>query len=417
MSKERIDGAPRVAGNLSVFDCSGVADGGAAAIIVRAEDARRYTDKPMYLKGMSLQAGRCDGVVTAGRHHVSFPEVVTCAAEAYAHAGIKNPRTEISMAEVHDCFTPTELLLMEDLGFSERGQAWKDVLDGAFDLKGRLPVNPDGGLKSFGHPVGASGLRMMFELWLQFRGEAGARQLPDPRIGLAHNMGGLPGRVRLLHRIVRQGAWLMTVRAVRRVLVVGSGLMGAGIAQVAATSGFQADLVDAQQGALDQARERIISSLSRLERAGKLKDAPESILARITFGLDLERAARNADLVIEAIVEALEPKQTLFAKLGDWCPKDVVLATNTSQFRIGQIAEPCKSPERVIGMHWSNPPPLMMLVEIIISSATSNDVLEATLGFVKSCDRSSVVCRKDVPGFISNRMSTVLFMEAARTRG
>jgi len=193
VSKERIDSAPRVAGNLSVFDCSGVADGGAAAIIVRAEDAKRYTDKPMYLKGMSLHAGRCDGVATAGRHHVSFPEVVTCAADAYAQAGITNPRTEISMAEVHDCFTPTELLLMEDLGFSKRGEAWRDVLDGAFDLKGRLPVNPDGGLKSFGHPVGASGLRMMFELWLQFRGEAGARQLPDPRIGLAHNMGGLPG--------------------------------------------------------------------------------------------------------------------------------------------------------------------------------------------------------------------------------
>jgi acetyl-CoA C-acetyltransferase len=193
VSKERIDGAPRVAGNLSVFDCSGVADGGAAAIIVRAEDARRYTDKPMYLKGMSLHAGRCDGAVTAGTRYVSFPEVVTCAAEAYAHAGIKDPKSEISMAEVHDCFTPTELLLMEDLGFSERGRAWKDVLDGAFDLGGRLPVNPDGGLKSFGHPVGASGLRMMFELWLQFRGEAGDRQISDPRIGLAHNMGGLPG--------------------------------------------------------------------------------------------------------------------------------------------------------------------------------------------------------------------------------
>jgi 3-hydroxybutyryl-CoA dehydrogenase len=190
--------------------------------------------------------------------------------------------------------------------------------------------------------------------------------------------------------------------------------MGAGIAQVAATAGFQVDLVDAQQGALDQARERIISSLTRLERAGKLRDAPEAILARVQFGLDLESGARHADLVIEAIIEALEPKQTLFAKLGDWCPADVVLATNTSQFRIGQIAEPCKFPERVIGMHWSNPPPLMMLVEIIVSPATSNDVLEATLGFVKSCDRSSVVCRKDVPGFISNRMSTVLFMEAAR---
>ncbi|KRB82361.1 acetyl-CoA acetyltransferase [Sphingomonas sp. Root710] len=193
VSKDRINGAARVAGDLSVFDCSGVADGGAAAIIVRAEDALRYTDKPMYLKGMSLHAGRCEGSVTAGQSYVSFPEVVACAAEAYAHAGITDPRNQISMAEVHDCFTPTELLLMEDLGFSKRGEAWRDVLDGAFDLTGRLPINPDGGLKSFGHPVGASGLRMMFELWLQFRGEAGGRQLPDPQIGLAHNMGGLPG--------------------------------------------------------------------------------------------------------------------------------------------------------------------------------------------------------------------------------
>ena len=82
---------------------------------------------------------------------------------------------------------------MEDLGFSKRGEGWQDILDGAFDLNGRLPVNPDGGLKSFGHPVGASGLRMMFELWLQFRGEAGQRQLADPKIGLVHNMGGYPG--------------------------------------------------------------------------------------------------------------------------------------------------------------------------------------------------------------------------------
>jgi acetyl-CoA C-acetyltransferase len=193
VSKERIDGAPRIAGDLSVFDCSGVADGAAAAIIVRAEDAGKYTDQPMYLKGMSLYAGRCAGVMTAGGRHISFPEVVACAEIAYREAGITDPRSQISMAEVHDCFTPTELLLIEDLGFSERGHGWKDILDGAFDLTGRLPVNPDGGLKSFGHPVGASGLRMMFELWLQFQGRAGARQLPDPRIGLAHNMGGLPG--------------------------------------------------------------------------------------------------------------------------------------------------------------------------------------------------------------------------------
>jgi len=206
----------------------------------------------------------------------------------------------------------------------------------------------------------------------------------------------------------------MPVRAVKRVLVVGSGLMGAGIAQVAATAGFVVDLVDTEQKALEGARDRIVSSLNRLERAGKLAGSPDDILSRISFGLNLEGTARNADLVIEAIIEALEPKQTLFAKLDQWCSDDVVLATNTSQFRIGQIAEPCRSPQRVIGMHWSNPPPLMMLVEVIVSSSTSDEVLQATLDFVKRCDRSSVVCRKDVPGFISNRMSTVLFMEAAR---
>ena len=103
------------------------------------------------------------------------------------------------MAEVHDCFTPTELVLMEDLGFCERGKAWQDVLSGAFDLDGDLPVNPDGGLKSFGHPVGASGLRMMYEAWLQLRGEAPE----DRRIGtfgqrelaLTHNLGGYPGEM------------------------------------------------------------------------------------------------------------------------------------------------------------------------------------------------------------------------------
>lgn len=193
VSKEKINSAPRIAGDLSVFDCSGVADGAAAAIVVRAEDALRYTSRPMYLKGVSLHSGMSDGVATAGRAHTSFPEVVACAWEAYRQAGITNPREQISLAEVHDCFTPTELVLMEDLGFSARGEAWRDVLNGAFDLNGRLPINPDGGLKSFGHPVGASGLRMMFELWLQFRGEAGKRQLPDPQIGLVHNMGGFPG--------------------------------------------------------------------------------------------------------------------------------------------------------------------------------------------------------------------------------
>ena len=104
------------------------------------------------------------------------------------------------MAEVHDCFTPTELVLMEDLGFSERGQAWKDIEAGVYDLAGDLPVNPDGGLKSFGHPVGASGLRMLFEAWLQLRGQAPEeRQIATVAAGrslaLTHNLGGYPGEM------------------------------------------------------------------------------------------------------------------------------------------------------------------------------------------------------------------------------
>jgi acetyl-CoA C-acetyltransferase len=192
--KEKIAAqAGRVAGRLGVFDCSGVSDGSACALIVRAEDALRYTDRPMYVKALSMVAGPASGPIDPAYDYTTFHEVARCAADAYAQAGITDPRSEISLAEVHDCFTPTEIVLMEDIGFSERGQAWRDVLDGVFDLDGQLPVNPDGGLKSFGHPVGASGLRMLYECWLQLRGDAGERQLSAPRLGLTHNLGGRPG--------------------------------------------------------------------------------------------------------------------------------------------------------------------------------------------------------------------------------
>jgi len=198
VSKETINAAAKIAGMLGVFDCSGVSDGSAAAIVVRAEDAHRYTDKPLYVKGLSFVAGPARGNIDPAYDFTTFPEVVAAATDAYRQAGVTDPRAELAMAEVHDCFTPTELVLMEDLGFAERGTAWKEVLAGSFDLDGELPVNPDGGLKAFGHPIGASGLRMMFECWLQLRGEA-----PEERriasvdagrtLGLTHNLGGQPG--------------------------------------------------------------------------------------------------------------------------------------------------------------------------------------------------------------------------------
>jgi acetyl-CoA C-acetyltransferase len=113
---------------------------------------------------------------------------------AYEQAGIRNPRKEIHVAEVHDCFTWTEISNYEDLGLAEKGEGWKLIMEGVTRLEGTLPVNPSGGLKSFGHPIGASGIRMIAEIALQLRGEAGERQVRSATTGLAHNVGG-PGAV------------------------------------------------------------------------------------------------------------------------------------------------------------------------------------------------------------------------------
>ena len=191
---EQILRSPKVADPLGIMDCSGVSDGSAAAIVVRAEDAHRYSDSPIYIKALSFVSGPGQGHLSQDYDFTTFHEVVASAKDAYQQAGITDPRAQLSMAEVHDCFTPTELVLYEDLGFSPRGTAWRDVMDGFFDLDGKLPVNPDGGLKSFGHPIGASGLRMMYEMWLQLRGEAGPRQIPNAELGLTHNLGGFPGK-------------------------------------------------------------------------------------------------------------------------------------------------------------------------------------------------------------------------------
>jgi acetyl-CoA C-acetyltransferase len=198
MDVDAICAMPAVAGRLSVMDCAGVADGSAAAIVCRAEDAHKYTDNPLYVKALSFVAGNGSGLLNPSYDYTNFPECEWAAKDAYAQAGITDPRSQLAMAEVHDCFTPTELVLMEDLGFSERGQAWKDEEAGVFDLDGELPINPDGGLKSFGHPVGASGLRMLFECWLQLRGEAPEDRritTADRGLALTHNLGGYPGEM------------------------------------------------------------------------------------------------------------------------------------------------------------------------------------------------------------------------------
>ena len=117
---------------------------------------------------------------------------VRAAVRAYEEAGVRDPRGELSMLEVHDCFSITELVTYEDLQISPRGRAIDDVMDGFYDLDGSIPCQPDGGLKCFGHPIGASGIRMIYEVYKQLQGKAGERQIKDPKLGLTHNLGGIP---------------------------------------------------------------------------------------------------------------------------------------------------------------------------------------------------------------------------------
>ena len=189
---EQILKAPMIAWPLGLFDCCGVSDGAAAAIVCRADMAKNFRPDPVYVKSMQIALSSGEELMYTDWDGSYVKSAVQCSARAYDEAGIKNPREEISMMEVHDCFSITELVTYEDLGISPRGKAGNDVRDGFFNLDGKIPCQPDGGLKCFGHPIGASGLRMMYEMYKQFQGKAGDRQIKDPKIGLTHNMGGFP---------------------------------------------------------------------------------------------------------------------------------------------------------------------------------------------------------------------------------
>jgi len=192
ITEEDVLRAPIIASPLGLLDCCGVSDGAAAAIVCRADMAKQFRADPVLVK--ALQIGISSGEELAyTRWDGSYVETTTrTAARAYAEAGIKNPREEISMMELHDCFSITELVTYEDLGISPRGKARDDIEDGFFALGGKIPSQPDGGLKCFGHPIGASGLRMLYEMYKQLQGKAGERQIKDPSIGLTHNLGGFP---------------------------------------------------------------------------------------------------------------------------------------------------------------------------------------------------------------------------------
>jgi acetyl-CoA C-acetyltransferase len=194
ITEETVLKAPMVAEPLGLYDCCGVSDGSACAIVTTPEIARSLgkhdlvTVKALQLavsNGQEAQYNSWDGSY--------FATARAAAKRAYQEAGIDKPREQISLIEAHDCFSITELVTLEDLYISPEGGAVKDVLDGFYDADGAVPCQIDGGLKCFGHPIGASGLRMIYEIYLQMQGRAGARQRrQEPVRGLVHNLGGMP---------------------------------------------------------------------------------------------------------------------------------------------------------------------------------------------------------------------------------
>lgn len=194
VTEEQVLKAPLIAYPFGLFDCCPTTDGAAAAILCRADLASKFRKELILLRGSGLAVMSGKPFLDPTVDYLGFPSTQAAAQQAYRQAGISDPVKELDFCEVHDCFTWTEITNYEDLGFCNKGEGAKFIEEGRSSLTGDVPFNPSGGLKSFGHPVGATGVRMIYEIVTQLRGEAGARQVKDAEVGLAHNLGG-PGAV------------------------------------------------------------------------------------------------------------------------------------------------------------------------------------------------------------------------------
>ena len=202
--------------------------------------------------------------------------------------------------------------------------------------------------------------------------------------------------------------------AIKKVCVVGSGTMGSGIAQVSAQAGYETTMIDVKQEFLDRGLGIVKASLGKFVQKGKIgQDDVDKALARLHTSVDMKSAAKDADYVIEAVFERAEVKLPIFGELEEICPKETILASNTSGIPVSLLASATKRPDRVIGTHFMNPVPLMKGVEIVRTLATSEETLRGSLDFVQSLGKETVVV-KDSPGFVTNRIITLVMNEAAK---
>ncbi len=197
LTHEQVKNAPIIAHPLGLFDCCGVSDGAAAAIVTTPEIAKKLKPNQDIVKIKAIQISVASGEETLFNtwDGTNLFTTQTAAANAYKEAGVKNPREEINIMEVHDCFSITEMIIMEDLRISPKGGAYEDIMSGFYDLNGKVPCQVDGGLKCFGHPIGASGLRMVYAVYEQLLERVPEeRKVNNVRLGLTHNLGGEPAK-------------------------------------------------------------------------------------------------------------------------------------------------------------------------------------------------------------------------------
>ena len=200
---------------------------------------------------------------------------------------------------------------------------------------------------------------------------------------------------------------------IKNITVLGSGVMGHGIAQVSATAGYNVVLRDIKQEFLDKAMEKIKWSLDKLVTKEKIsKDEGDAVFSRITPIVDLNDAVKDAQMIIEVVPEIMDLKKQVYAELDKVAKPEVIFASNTSTLPITEIANTTSRPDKFIGIHFFNPPQLMKLVEVIPGEKTSQEITDLTLEFVKSVNKQAVLCRKDVPGFIINRLFIPMVHEA-----
>lgn len=202
--------------------------------------------------------------------------------------------------------------------------------------------------------------------------------------------------------------------AIKKVCVVGSGTMGSGIAQVSAQAGYETTMVDIKQEFLDRGMNMIKASLAKFVQKERIKQEDmNNALDRLHTSVDIKNAAKDADYVIEAVFERAEVKLPIFGQLEEVCPRETILASNTSGIPVSLLASATKRPDKVLGVHFMNPVPLMKGVEIVKTLLTSDETLRVSLDFVKSLGKETVVVR-DSPGFVTNRIITLVMNEAAK---